>query len=199
MIPRLFKAKKASLLSALAFNDATFWSADAFVGVVFALYIVSHIEGGTAIHVGFAYGMYRLIRGFAAVPLGRFFDRHKGHFDEYYALVFSGILVTSAYVSMFFASELWHVYVAMVIISVAHALDVTSWRILFYNNVPEETSGQVMGIYETTMQITYALSIVVAGFIGDNFGFDWTMLFAGMLTFMSTAVILTTRGFKREM
>ena len=38
-----------------------------------------------------------------------------------------------------------------------------------------------MGIYDTTMQIAYSLAIILAGFVGDFFGFEWVLIFAGIL------------------
>ena len=51
----------------------------------------------------------------------------------------------------------------------------------------------MIGVYETTMQIVYALAIVVAGFVGEVFGFDWAMLFAGLLAFQSSLMLWFVR------
>lgn len=191
---KIFKGEKSSVLSALTFNDAAFWGADIFVGVVFALYITQNIPGGSAIHVGLVFGLYRAIRAFAAIPIGRFLDQHKGHIDEYYTLVTAGLITGVTYIALFFSTELWHVYVGMSFIALGHALDISSWRILFYGNVPENTRGQVIGVYETIMQIVYALAIIIAGFVGEIFGFEWTLFFAGVATLSSSAILLFIRG-----
>lgn len=196
---KLFKGEKSSILSALTFNDAAFWGADAFVAVVFALYITQNIENGSAIHVGLIFGMYRIIRAMAAIPIGRFLDQHKGHLDEYYTLVTSGLMVGATYILLFFSSELWHVYLGMCFIALGHALDVSAWRILFYGNIPVDARGQVIGVYETTMQIVYALAIIIAGFVGEVFGFEWTLFYAGLITLFGAAIIVFIRGSREKM
>jgi len=198
-MPKLYKGEKSSILSALTFNDAAFWGADMFVGVVFALYITQNIPGGSAIHVGLVFGLYRAIRSFSAIPIGRFLDRHKGHLDEYYTLLLSGIITGLAYITLFFSSELWHVYVGMCFIGFGHALDIGAWNVLFHGNVPEESRGEVIGVYQTFMQIIYALAIVIAGFVGEIFGFEWTLLFAGIITLISSAILVFVRGSKSKM
>lgn len=194
MLPRLYKGRKSPILSALTLNDAAFWGSDVFVGVIFALYITQNIEGGTAIHVGLVFGLYRAIRALAAIPIGQYLDDHKGHIDEYYTLLSSGLLVGGTYLALFFATDLWHIYVGMLAIGIGHALDVTAWRILFYSNVPEKNEGEVMGIYETVMQVVYGLAIIVAGFVGEIFGFEWTLFFAGIFTILSSIILLTVHG-----
>ncbi len=195
----LFKGEKSSILSALTFNDAAFWGSDVFVGVVFALFVTQNIPGGSAIHVGFMFGLYRTVRAFMAIPIGRFLDQHKGHLDEYYTLMTSGLLVGCTYVALFFSTELWQVYTGMFFIGVGHSLDISAWRILFYGNIPEGTRGQVIGVYETTMQIIYSLAIVVAGFVGEIFGFEWTLFFAGVATLLSSVILFFVRSSKDSM
>lgn len=187
---QIFKGEKSPILSALTFNDAVFWGADAFVAVIFALYITQNIEGGTAIHVGLVFGLYRIVRAFFAIPIGRFLDKHSGHIDEYFALLGSGFLVGITYMILFFAFELWHIYLGIVVIAIGHAIDVSSWKILFYSNLPSEARGEVIGIYTTIMQIVYALAIVAAGFVGEIYGFEWTLLFAGIVTIFASIMLL---------
>tara|TARA_B100000745_G_scaffold74773_1_gene45140 strand:+ start:4952 stop:5122 length:171 start_codon:yes stop_codon:yes gene_type:complete len=55
-----------------------------------------------------------------------------------------------------------------------------------------------MGIYETVMQVVYGLAIIVAGFVGEIFGFEWTLFFAEIFTILSSIVLLTVhRKIKR--
>lgn len=196
---QIFKNEKSPILSALTFNDAIFWGADAFVGVIFALYITQNIPGGTAIHVGLVFGLYRIVRAFFAIPIGRFLDKHSGHIDEYFSLLGSGFLVGITYMILFFASELWHVYLGITIIALGHAIDIGSWKILFYSNLPSDAKGEVIGIYTTIMQIVYALAIVAAGFVGETYGFEWTLLFAGIMTILSSIMLLFIGDRKNKM
>lgn len=188
MLSRLYKSKNSTLLSALTFNDAAFWGADVFVAVVFALYVTQNL-GGTAIDVGLMYGLYRGIRAFCAIPIGKYLDKIKGHVDEYYTLLLSSFLVGLTYVSLFFASELWHVYIGMIVIGIGHSLDIGSWKVLFYGSIPKGNEGEIIGVYTTVMSIIYGLVTVLAGFVGETFGFEWALLFAGIVTICSGLII----------
>ena len=198
MIPRIYNGKGSALLSALTFNDAAFWGADAFVGVVFALYITNNISGGTAIDVGLVFGLYRIVRAFAAIPIGKFLDGRRGYTDEFIALLMAGLLVGATYTALFFATAMWQVYLGMVMIGIGHSFDVSAWKVLFYGNLPDHKEGQVIGVYTTVMQIVYGLSTVIAGFVGDIFGFQWILLFAGLITLTGTAILLFAKGAATE-
>tara|TARA_B100000508_G_scaffold140999_1_gene144946 strand:+ start:3911 stop:4504 length:594 start_codon:yes stop_codon:yes gene_type:complete len=187
---KIFKGRKSDVLSALAINDAAFWGADVFVGVIFALFITQTL-GGSAIDVGLMYGLYRGIRALIAIPVGRFFDNQKGHFDEYHAILLAGVIVGLTYISMSFATELWHVYIGMAFIAIGHIIDNLAWKVLFYTNVPRAAQGQVMGIYEVTSQFVYGLAMIVAGFVGETYGFDTALMFAGFVTMAGTFTVLS--------
>jgi len=199
MIPRLYRGnKKSNVLSVLTFNDASLWGADTFVAVVLALFITTNFDNGTAIEVGFAFAIYRVMRAVAAIPLGRYFDEHRGHYDEYLGLVLAGLLVGGSYFGMFFATELWMIYLGMGLVGLGHAIDILSWQILFYSNVPERSRGSVLGVYQTFMQIIYALSTVIAGFVGERYGFEWVLFLAGVLAIVSSIIMLIISRRERE-
>lgn len=158
------------------------------MGVIFALYVTQNL-GGSAIDVGLIFGLYRAVRALTAIPIGRYLDKHKGHVDEYYALMVAGVIIGLTYITLFFATEVWHVYLGIIFIGLGHSIDVDSWKVLFYGNIAENAEGQTIGVYETTMQLVYALAIVVAGFVGELYGFEWTLLFAGLVSLAGVLVM----------
>ena len=196
---KLFKGRKNNILSVLTFNDASYWGADIFIATIFALYLTQNIEGGTATHVGIIYALYRISRAFIALPLGRFFDKRKGYLDEMWALSLSGLIVGSTYITLFFATQLWQIYLAMIVIGIGHALNIGSWTVLFYNSMTKNQRGEIVGVYQTIMQIVYALSAALAGFVGDIYGFEWIILVAGIITILSGLAPLTIKSvFKKN-
>lgn len=195
---KLFKGDRSHVLSTLTLNDAFYWGADLFFATIFALYLTQNIHGGTATHVGIIYAVYRIVRGLVSLPIGKFFDRHKGYFDEVWALALSGLLVGGVYVYLFFAEYLWEIYIAMAIVGVGHALNIGSWTVLFYSSIAKSKQGEVVGVYQTIMQVVYALSSALAGFAGDTFGFEWIMLVAGIITILSGIVPLAIRSVLKQ-
>ncbi len=183
-----FKGRNKKLLSVLTLNDATFWGADVFVAVVFALFITQHIDGGTATHVGIVYGVYRIVRALLALPIGAFFDRHVGYIDEMWGMISSSLLTGSMYFVLFSVTHLWAVYVCIIFIAIGHAINIGSWKILFYGSIDKQQQGHAIGMYETAMQIVYGIASILTGIVGDVFGFEWIMILAGIATVFSGAL-----------
>lgn len=186
---KIFKGKKSDVLSSLTLNDVLFWSGDYFVAVVFALY-VTEMLGGTAGDVGVLFGMYFITRSITAIPVGKYFDNHKGHIDEYIALTISTAAAGLLYMSLSFAENLWFAYATMVCVAIAHTITNLAWKVLFYSNVPQKSEGKILSVYESLSQLTWGLAVIISGFVADNFGYDWAIFFGGLISLMSSLVII---------
>ena len=81
----------------------------------------------------------------------------------------------------------------MFVIGLGHSLDQGSWKVLFYGNMPKGNEGEIIGVYTTVMQIIYGLAIIVAGFVGETFGFEWTLMFAGLLTIAGGLILFSVK------
>lgn len=189
---------RGKVLRAMTLNDITYWGADAFIVVIFALYVVNFIEGGSATHVGFAFFVYNLMRALLSIPVGQFFDRHRGYVDEVWGLAITSFAAGSVYMLLSQASQLWHLYAAMLALGFISAVNLTSWKVLFYNNIEKKEYGQTVGIYQTAVAVAYSLAAALGGIVGDRFGFDIVILLGGIVMFIGGFVPLTmNRYFKK--
>lgn len=186
-------SKRGKILRAMTINDISYWASDAFVMIIFALFVVNFIEGGTASHVGFAAFGYFVVRALASIPVGQFFDSHKGHLDELYGLALTSFTAGTLYMLLSQSSELWQLYLVMVLLGFVSAVNLTSWRVLFYNNIDKKEYGQTVGIYQTATAISYALAGALGGVIGEFFGFDTVLLFGGLVMFCGGLIPLMLR------
>lgn len=186
-------SKRGRVLRAMTLNDITYWGADAFIFVIYALYVVNNVEGGSATHVGISIFAYYFVRAILSIPVGQFFDKHLGHLDELYGLAFTSFMAGVVYISMSQVGELWFVYAAMITMGFVSAVNLTSWKVLFYGNVAKDEYGQTIGIYTTATSIIYALTAALGGVIGDFLGFDKVLLFGGIVAFVGGFIPLMIR------
>ncbi|MCH7598100.1 MFS transporter [Patescibacteria group bacterium] len=184
---------RGKILRAMTLNDITFWGADAFIFVIYALYVVNFIEGGSATHVGITIFIYYFTRALTSISVGKFFDIHKGYFDEIWGLTLTSFITGSVYMLLSQASLLWHIYIAMVILGFISAVNLTSWRVLFYNNIDQKEYGQTVGIYQTAVAIAYGLAAALGGIMGDRFGFDVVIFVGGLVMFVGGIVPLMVK------
>lgn len=191
-------SSRGKILRAMTLNDITYWGADAFIVVIFALYVVNFIDGGSATHIGFAFFVYNLIRALSSIPIGQFFDKHRGYIDEIWGLTITSFAAGFTYILLSQASQLWHLYAAMFALGLISAVNLTSWKVIFYNNIEKEEYGQTIGIYQTAVAIAYSLAAALGGIAGDRFGFDVVIFIGGIVMILGGFVPLTVKQYLRK-
>lgn len=187
--------KRSSIIKTLTANDVSFWGADALIMVVLALFIVSFVKDATVLHVGIAFTINRAVGALAAIPLGRWFDAHKGYLDEVTALAGACLATGSLYVVLSFVTHVWQLYVIMFFLGIAYAINLSAWRILFYSHVHKEEFGQTVGVYQTAYSLGIALFMAIGGFAGERFGYDKVLLIGGLLMMGGSSLPLLIRTY----
>lgn len=188
-------SKQSNVIRTLTANDVIFWGADAFISVALALFVVTFIEGATVLNVGVALMIYRVVNALSSVPIGRFFDRNKGYLDEVTGLSFACFFAGVAYILLSFSTAIWQLYVVMFCLGITSAINLTSWRILFYKHIDNEQFGQTLGLYQMLYSLGIGLFLVVGGFAGENFGYDRVLLFGGLTMFVGSTLPFLIRSY----
>lgn len=173
--------KRGKVLRALTASDITFWGTDAFISVVFVLYAIQFIPGGSATHVGLAFLGNRLVNALCSIPIGKIFDHYKGHLDELWALSFASFLTGALYIALSFATALWELYFVMLALGLLSAINLAAWRVVFYSNIAKGEYGQTVGIYQTFISIAQGLALALGGWLGDTVGFDKVVFIGGLI------------------
>jgi len=187
--------KRTSVVKILTANDVTVWGADAFISVALALFVVSSIEGATVLNVGVALMIHRIVGAVASVPIGRWFDKHKGFIDEVYGLWFACMSAGFVYILLSFATQIWQLYVAMFFLGIIAVTNFASWRILFYSNIEKGQLGQAVGVYQMLFSFGIGLFLVVGGFAAEKFGYRWVLMMGGMIMVFGSLLPLMLRGY----
>ena len=177
----------------MTLNDITYWATDAFVGVILILFVLEFIDGGSATHFGLAFLLYKFVSALFSIPIGRFFDKNRGHIDEIWGLVCTSIAAGSVYVTLSFASQLWHLYLAMGILGLLSTVNLISWRTLFYNNIKAGEYGRTIGLYQTFMSIGQGCALALGGLVADKFGFDTVVFYGGIVIIVGAFLPLSVK------
>lgn len=190
----LFRYTKFShIAEILTLNDVLYWGGDIFASVVLALFITQYIDGAAASSVGIAYMIYRLTSALTTAQIGRMFDSHKGFMDEIIALFFASFIAGISYIVLSFATQLWHLYLAMGVLGICRSFDINSWKIIFYSHLEAKTKGRTIGTYDAIYGVTAGAIAALAGFVGEIHGFRIVILIAGLIVFVSSFPILSLR------
>ena len=183
------------IVRTLTANDVAFWGADAFISVALALFVVTFIESATILNVGIALMIYRVVGALAAIPIGRWFDQHKGYLDEVFGLSLACLCAGFTYITLSFSTAVWQLYLAMFFLGIFSTVNMCSWRILFYNNVNRERFGETIGVYQMLFSFGIGLFLAIGGFTGERFGYDRVLLIGGLLMTFGSTLPLLIRGY----
>lgn len=188
-------SRRSTIVKTLTANDITFWGADAFISVALALFVVSNIEGASILNVGIALMIYRVVGALAAIPVGRWFDRKHGYIDEVWGLSLACLLAGFTYILLSFSTAVWQLYAAMFFLGIFSVVNLSSWRILFYNNINREQFGQTVGVYQTLYSLGIGLFLAIGGFTGERFGYDQVLMLGGFLMIFGSVLPPLIRGY----
>lgn len=191
--------KRSQVVKVLTANDIIIWGSDAFISVALALFVVTFIEGATILNVGIGLMIHRVVGALAAIPIGRWFDTHRGYMDEVRGLSFACLVAGFSYICLSFATAIWQFYLIMFFLGISAMVNLASWRILFYSNIGKKQFGQTLGVYQMLFSLGIGLFLAVGGFAGDRYGYDTVLLFGGiMMTFGSLLPLLIKGYFEPE-
>ena len=190
----VFKFTKYShIAEVLTLSDILYWGGDTFVSVVLALFVIQYIEGASVGNVGIAYMIYRLSSSLSSVYVGRMFDSIKGYSDELWALFTAPIVAGITYMFLSFATQIWHLYLAMAIVGICRSLDVNAWKMVFYTHLESKTKGRTMGTYDAIFGVTMGALAALAGLAGEVYGFRSVIFVAGIIVLLGGVPILSLR------
>ncbi len=168
----------------MTLDDMFFWGADRLFGVIFSLYVVENITGGSVMHIGFIFMLLYLINAFLSIPIGHFLDKHRG-VDEALLLSLSGFLAGISYILLAFAHNLWQVYLIVMFIGLAQTFNVNSWRSIFYSSIPNKERSETIGAYQTAMSLIRALIVALSGIFAEAFGFNFIFFVSGAMALLA--------------
>ncbi len=164
-------------------------------GPVFAIFITSQINGGSAKVAGFAASIYWIVKSAIQLPIARFLDRTDGEKDEFWAVFFgyffSG-LVPFAYI---FITEPWQLYLAQGFLGICMAWAVPAWYSLFTRHVDKWRIS-----FEWSLESVFAVGLATAGatalggYLADTYGFNVVFAAAGILATLSSLLLLPLRN-----
>lgn len=186
---------RGKIIRTLTLSDLSFWAVDAFVTVVLVLFVIQFIEGGSATHAGLAFLTYKGIAALLSIPVGRFFDTHKGHLDEVWGLAVAAFVYGGSYMLLAFSTQLWQLYAVMVVMGLMSTVNLLSWRTLFYNSIHKDVYTETVGTYQTIVFLGQGVALAMGGIVGDTFGFNTVVFYGGLIITLGGFLPLSLRYF----
>jgi MFS family permease len=177
----------------MVLSDLAFWLGWGLIGPVFAIFILDHIENGTAMVVGFATAVYWITKSILRVPIGLFLDARRGEKDDYWFMtggLFVAALVPFGYV---YATQASHLYFLEAVHGVGMAMSLSGWSAIFSRHLDKGREATEFGLDATSVGLGTGISGAIGGWAVTQFSFQQVFVITGFLGLISAFLLLFLR------
>lgn len=182
------------VIQSLIFASFIFEAGFGLYAPIFAVFVTEQIVGGDVTVVGYAAGVYWVIKSILQIPIGRHLDKKKGEFDDFWALFAGHFLMGLAVFLHIFAKTPLHLYLLAGLLSVGGALSVPSWYAMFLRHVDKKREG-----YEWSINSSLSFGLgtggagALGGFLAKTYGFRFVFIMGAILVWVSLPFLLVLR------
>ncbi|OGZ32870.1 MAG: hypothetical protein A2V69_00650 [Candidatus Portnoybacteria bacterium RBG_13_40_8] len=161
--------------------DFIFLSALGLITPIFAVFITGQIKGGTVEVVGFAAGIYWILKSFLQLPIGKFLDKRKGERDDLCFLVIGYLIVACVQFGYILSSLPWHVYLLEGIYAFGMAMAIPAWPAIFTRHIDKGKEAFEWSLESTALSFGSGVTGALGGILVAKFGFNLVFLVAGFI------------------
>lgn len=160
--------------------DLIFFSAFGLISPIFAIFITGQIKGGNVEVVGFAAGIYLVLRSLLQIPISKFLDKKRGEKDDFYFLILGHFLVALAPFGYIFSSFPWQIYALQVIYALGMAMAYPSWCAIFTRHIDKGKEAFEWGLDSTILGLGAGITGAIGGVLAAEFGFNLVFVIVGI-------------------
>lgn len=190
MIKLNFNIKINRVIKYLILSDLILLSGWGLLLPLFAVFIVSRIQGGTLAVVGAATAVYWILKSLLRIPIGLFLDNRKGEEDDFWFLFFGLILTALVPFGYLMAVEPWHIYLLQAVFAAGEAMAVSGWSAIFTRHIDKGKEATEWGVYGTSVGLGIGIAGFLGGLLAASFGFNFTLVLVGIMGIVSAIVLL---------
>ncbi len=154
-----------------------------------AVFITENVKGASLETVGLAMSLYALTRSFVQIPIARILDIKKGEKDEFITLVVGMLIVGITAISYIFVDIQIELYIVQVLYGIGDALIYPAWGSLFTAHIDKDEIATENSIYQTSADITTALSASLGAFLVVAFGYKLVFIIVAITTWMGVLLL----------
>lgn len=165
-----------------------------FFAPIGAVYFAQQIEGGSLATAGFATTVFWASKSAFQIPVSLMADAKKGERDDF-SIMIAGVLLAAcvqlAYI--FFAREMWQIYIIQVVNGLAYALQVPTFLAIFTRHIDRYREGTEWMLHSNAIGLGFAIAGAVGGVLAERFGFQIIFLLSSGMLFASALAFLPMR------
>lgn len=176
----------------LMFYDWTFFLGWGMFAPILSVFIVREL-GGSVTAAGMALALPWLTRAVFQIPISMILDRTESEWDDLLALAFNPILTGATMIGLYFANQLFLVYIFQFFGGIAGALYGAAWPAIFSRHLDQGHVSLQWSLDSATVAVIIGLAGAIGGYLADNFGFRILFLVVAGFSFLALIPLLKAR------
>jgi len=179
----------------LVSTDLIMFGALGLVTPFFAVFITNQIQGGSIEVIGFAAGIYAILKSLLQIPIGKFLDKVKGEKDDFGFLILGYLIVALVPIGYIFSFLPWHIYILQAIYAVGMAMAYPSWFAIFTRHVDKGKEAFEWSIWSTNIDLGVGIAGIIGGILVAKFNFNFVFILASIIACMSILGLFIVRNY----
>lgn len=169
----------------LVSSDLIMFGALGLITPFFAVFITNQIQGGSIEVIGFAAGIYAILKSLLQIPIGKFLDKTKGEKDDFCFLILGYLIVAFVPIGYIFSFLPWHIYILQAIYAVGMAMAYPSWFAIFTRHIDKGKEAFEWSIWSTNIDLGVGVAGITGGILVTKFNFNFIFILATVLACIS--------------
>jgi MFS family permease len=166
-------------------SDLIMFGALGLITPFFAVFITNQIQGGSIEVIGFAAGIYAILKSLLQIPIGKFLDKIKGEKDDFCFLILGYLIVALLPIGYIFSCLPWHIYILQAIYAVGMAMAYPSWFAIFTRHIDKGKEAFEWSIWSTNIDLGVGVAGIAGGILVTKFNFNFIFILASVLACIS--------------
>lgn len=166
-------------------SDLIMFGAFGLITPFFAVFITNQIRGGNIEVIGFAAGIYAILKSLLQIPIGKFLDKIKGEKDDFCFLILGYSIVALVPIGYIFSYLPWHIYILQAIYAIGMAMAYPSWFAIFTRHIDKGKEAFEWSIWSTNIDLGVGVAGITGGILVTKFNFNFIFILATVLACIS--------------
>ena len=179
----------------LVSTDLVMFGALGLITPFFAVFITNQIKGGSIEVIGFAAGIYAILKSLLQIPIGKFLDKIKGEKDDFSFLILGYLIVALVPIGYIFSFLPWHIYILQAIYAAGMAMAYPSWFAIFTRHVDKGKEAFEWSIWSTNIDLGVGVAGIFGGILVAKFNFNLVFILASVIACISILGLFIVRNY----
>ena len=162
---------------------------------IFAVFVIEKIDGGNLQVVGIALAINLLVANLFSLISAKYFDKTKGDADEYKYLLVGYIVISLLPVLYIWVTTIWQIYLIQFFSGLMVAMSYPAWRGLYARSIDKGREAFEWSFNSSANGLKAASAAIIAGFIAENFGFNYVFIIAPIMGVPGVIALIKIRKY----